>query len=227
MKAKNKMYCVYRHIAPNGKMYVGLTCQNPKVRWANGYGYKQHPFFYNAINKYGWDNFKHEILLDNLTQQEAELAERLFIGYWNLTNKTYGYNISNGGTSTGKHTEETKHKISKSLHNNAPWLGKHIPIEIRNKISFKNRGRKQTKETKDKISKANKGRKMSIEHRNKHMLCSHKKSVVQIDVQNNRIINQFVSCREASRATGINSANISRCCRNSSYTAGGYKWAYI
>ena len=57
-----KTYCVYVHTNKfNGKKYVGQTCQKPEVRFGkNGSGYVGSRVFYNAILKYGWDNFYHE-----------------------------------------------------------------------------------------------------------------------------------------------------------------------
>lgn len=69
---KNNKWCVYKHTSPSGGIYIGITKQNPIVRWNNGFGYKRNPHFYNAIQKYGWNNFQHEIIFSNLTQEEAE-----------------------------------------------------------------------------------------------------------------------------------------------------------
>lgn len=35
-----KTYCVYKHVLPNNKIYIGITKQNPLLRWKNGHGYK-------------------------------------------------------------------------------------------------------------------------------------------------------------------------------------------
>ena len=53
-------YTVYKHTSPNGKVYIGITCKPTKARWKNGKGYKNNDYFYNAILKYGWENFSHE-----------------------------------------------------------------------------------------------------------------------------------------------------------------------
>ena len=68
-----KVYSVYQHInVINNKKYIGITKQVPENRWGNeGINYKNSPRFYNAILKYGWDNFIHEILYTNLTKEEA------------------------------------------------------------------------------------------------------------------------------------------------------------
>lgn len=67
----NKNFCVYKHTFPNGKMYIGITSKTPNNRWENGTGYtKQHqPVMYYAIQKYGWNNVKHEILFTDLTEE--------------------------------------------------------------------------------------------------------------------------------------------------------------
>lgn len=92
-------YCVYMHTSPCGKKYIGQTCIKPESRWANGKGYSGSPYFYNAIQKYGWENFKHEILKENLSKEEANELEIYYICEYNTQNKAYGYNISSGGKS--------------------------------------------------------------------------------------------------------------------------------
>lgn len=70
------MYTVYRHVCPNNKIYVGITKLSVKARWGkNGALYKRQ-YFYRAIQKYGWDNIKHEIMFENLTKEEAEAKEK-------------------------------------------------------------------------------------------------------------------------------------------------------
>ena len=74
MNTNNKKFCVYEHLFPNGKRYIEITSKKPTVRWENGSGYdKNHQsVMYNAIQKYGWDNIQHNILYDNLTEDEKQ-----------------------------------------------------------------------------------------------------------------------------------------------------------
>ena len=67
------MYIVYQHKNKiNNKVYIGITSQIPERRWgSNGCNYKSSPHFYSAIQKYGWDNFEHNILFTNLTKEKA------------------------------------------------------------------------------------------------------------------------------------------------------------
>ena len=91
-------WTVYAHISPNGKMYVGITkCKNPNDRWHDGNGYKGQPHFYNAIQKYGWDNFQHKIIASGLTCEEAGKMEQHIIALYDLCNPENGYNHTSGG----------------------------------------------------------------------------------------------------------------------------------
>ena len=54
------------HVSPSKKYYIGITSQAVNKRWKNGKGYKSSPYFYNAIQKYGWNNFEHNILFTDL-----------------------------------------------------------------------------------------------------------------------------------------------------------------
>lgn len=93
-----KLYSVYRHTAPNGKVYIGITRQKPKYRWGKkGKGYIGNKHFYQAIQKYGWENFIHEILYINLEKEEAQEIEISLIYQYKSADPNFGYNNSLGG----------------------------------------------------------------------------------------------------------------------------------
>ena len=97
----------------NNKVYIGQTCQSCTKRFGKkGAGYDKSPHFYAAIQKYGWDNFEHLIILSGVTKEEAEQKEIELIKKYNSVNPQKGYNIENGGNCMGTHSEETKLKIS-------------------------------------------------------------------------------------------------------------------
>ena len=100
------MYIVYKHTAPNGKCYIGVTRNDMKTRANRGNNYRLNKHFYNAIRKYGWDNINHEVLIDGLTKEEAEAAEIEMIAYYDSTNPQKGYNISPGGGLAADSTRE-------------------------------------------------------------------------------------------------------------------------
>lgn len=108
-----KKYCVYCHTNNiNNKKYVGITSEKPEKRWKNGLGYKHNEYFYNAILKYGWEEFSHDVLYTDLSKSEAEEVEKRLIKKWNLTNRAFGYNIEGGGNLGKEVSEETKRKLS-------------------------------------------------------------------------------------------------------------------
>lgn len=85
------------HTCPNGKKYIGITCQTLNRRWLNGKGYKKNKHFINDINLYGWDNIEHTVLLSDLSKSEAVSKEIELIKFYKTKNKEYGYNITRGG----------------------------------------------------------------------------------------------------------------------------------
>jgi hypothetical protein len=76
-------YVVYIHKnILNGKVYVGQTC-NLSERWRNnGKNYFNSIKFYNAIKKYGWDNFTHEVVYSNLKRIETILEGMKMMVSW-------------------------------------------------------------------------------------------------------------------------------------------------
>lgn len=169
-------FCVYKHIFPNNKVYIGITSVNPIKRWCNRY--KEQPFMHNAILKYGWDNIRHEILFTDLNKNDAEKKEIELIKQFNSNNKNFGYNIANGGMHTGKHSIQTKKLIgekgrgikrSEAFKQNLRELHKKgifpKPPLFTGKIPW-NKGLKvgaRSEETKRKISIGNKGKIRTIE----------------------------------------------------------------
>lgn len=80
----------------NGKAYIGITSQNPEARWGkNGCNYHDSPKFWNAIQKYGWSNFSHNILRNGLSQEDARRLEIQSIAEFDSIQN--GYNITPGG----------------------------------------------------------------------------------------------------------------------------------
>lgn len=77
---EERHYSVYVHTSPSGKYYVGMTGQQDiNTRWKGGAGYSGQPYFYHAIQKYGWENFEHEVIASHLTKEEAVNFEKLLI----------------------------------------------------------------------------------------------------------------------------------------------------
>jgi group I intron endonuclease len=170
------IYCVYQHIAPNGKSYIGQTMDIKAREYLHQSANSNCTLFYRAILKYGWNNFQHIILEDNLTVEQANEKEVFYISQYNTLSPN-GYNLTTGGlnrkvsketiqkiidANTGrKHSEEAKLKMSVAM------SGKPKSEEHRKKVIEANKGRVVSEETKEKISRANKGRKKTEEHKRK------------------------------------------------------------
>lgn len=92
---ENNNYKLYRHTSPSGKVYIGITKNDINTRWKNGKGYMNQNYFFNAIIKYGWINFKHEVLFSNLSQERAEKLEIELIRHYRELG--ISYNIADGG----------------------------------------------------------------------------------------------------------------------------------
>lgn len=85
-------YKIYVHVFPNGKKYVGYTKTPVKQRWSGGLGYQSQWPVFSAILKFGWNNIRHYIIMDGLSEEEAKLYEAAFIYHWETYKKGKGYN---------------------------------------------------------------------------------------------------------------------------------------
>ena len=180
-----------------------MTSKSPKQRWKNGLGYCDQSLFWNAIKKYGWDNFEHEILYEKLSKEEAEEIEKRLIREYQSNKREFGYNMADGGNVNRgyKLSHITKERLSVSHLGKEPWnkglSGYVVP---------KARGKKRSEES---------CRKMSQNRP--------KKAVLQFTL-NGELVNEFISMKDAGRKTGISDGSISCACSGRQKTAGGYVW---
>ena len=238
-------YCVYIHTSPSGKVYIGITKQTPTGRWKNGFGYKSSPHFWSAIQKYGWEKIKHEVVFCGLSKEEACQKEKELIEEYRSTDREHGYNEKTGGETGVEFNESVKRKISAA--SKRTWSDP----EKREKQAQRARGYRHTDEAKAKMRAARTGShfvmteewKENISAANKiaykegtaarekaSIRCienglSKREPVEQCDNEWN-VIHRFESMKSAGRETGIRDGNISKCCRGKALTAGGYKWRF-
>lgn len=158
----NNNYCVYKHTSPSGKVYIGITCMKPETRWANGKGYRTQ-MFYRAIQKYGWQNFEHQILFNGLSKDEAERKEVELISLYQSNDGEHGYNVDNGGCSCGSHSEATRKKLSVNMIGDKRNKGRVHTEEARINMSKAHKGKRLDESAKRKISEFNKGKKHKLE----------------------------------------------------------------
>jgi len=200
-------YTVYMHVNKiNSKKYIGITKQKPEKRWSNGNHYKSSPHFYSSIKKYGWNNFDHLILYNNLSETDAKNKEIELIAEYNTTDDYYGYNCTKGGDGTSgyKCSEEQRKKMSERQ------LGTKASEETKEKMRIAMLGREFTDEWKQKISESHIGDKNPSA-----------KPIVQLN-GDFELIKEFSCSRYAEQELGISVTNISQVCLGKARSAGGY-----
>ena len=248
------LWSVYIHTSPSNKVYIGITSQDPLKRWGNGSNYKAHRYFYSAIQKYGWNNIKHEILFTNLTESEAKQREVELIAKYQSNNRNFGYNLTCGGDGVKGYvqTEETRKRISQAVKKrysdptvrekqsirtrgeNNPLYGKTLSKEQKEKLRLSHLGKKRgphSEKTKAKMSAAKVGKKnphvgvsRSVECREK-ISTANSKSVLQFTI-NGEFIQEYSSGKEAAIKTGTLTQSISSCCLGKYKTANGFIWKF-
>lgn len=208
-------YCVYKHTSPSGKVYIGITGMNPIKRWSKGKGYKSNLHFWNAICKYGWDSFKHEILADAISKDEAAKMERELILLYKSNDQEFGYNITDGG--------ETNI----------------LPVSSLLKISKANKGRKFSEETRRKMSESRKellknnprltatrcGSKWTEVQKQKCLGASLKKIKKPIQCIETGAV--YESLTSACKSVGVNITCLSEVLHGKQKSAGGYTWRFV
>lgn len=219
------MYTVYQHKNKiNGKIYFGITSRNPTERWGNnGCNYKSTPHFYSAIQKYGWDNFEHNILYENLTKEEACNIEQMLIKEYHTQDRECGYNILEGGQAS-RLPKEVREKMSKAMMGNQNGFGHPCTEEKKKKISMAQKGKKLTEQHKAKLSEAAKKRHVPCSEEKKKILSQnypHKKRVYCFET--NKV---YSSVQECARQLKLNPSLVSRVCRGKLHTTGGYHLKY-
>lgn len=219
------MYTVYQHKNKvNNKNYFGITSRDPEQRWGvNGNNYISSPHFHSAIHKYGWDNFEHIILFENLTKEEACLKEQELISEYNSINRRYGYNQTSGGECC-EMSEESKKKLSKSMTGNKNGLGHPCSYDKKMKISNAQKGRTLTDEHKQKLSKSASRRHTPCSDKKKQMLSQnypYKRKVYCEELDT-----VYDSVQECGRVLKIPATNITKLCSGRGKSLRGYHLKY-
>ena len=157
---KENTWTVYRHISPSGKVYIGITSQDVLTRWHYGHGYVRCEYFYKAIQKYGWNSIKHEVLFTNLSEEKAKYLEVELIRHYKALGISYNLTDGGDGWLGYHHSDETKEKMRVAK------LGTHLSEDTKQKMSKSRMGRlgtmngkRHTEETKAKMSVARTGKK--------------------------------------------------------------------
>lgn len=234
------IYCYTNMI--NGKKYIGQTFREIDRKQEHKNKVPK-AYFHQAIKKYGWDNFKYEILYKrNFIDIETlhislNLMEIYYINKYNTSNNYFGYNRTNGG-SIG-FTDELRKKISEGLvGENNPFYGKHHSEEQREKWSIErkgkhnyfvhpNKGKHLSEESKQIISVKAKERFSKEEERKKakDLKRDKMKPITQYSLNGDNI-KEWESAHEAARCLNLLQSGIQHCCSRRFKTYKGFIWRY-
>lgn len=241
------IYCITNKI--NQKKYIGQTsslyindrwCEHKWNARNNKSGY-----LYNAIRKYGEENFEFKVLLHKIPINALNYYESLWIQKFN-TKSPYGYNLTDGGDGTRgyipwnkdiprsqetinkiklTYTEEKRQKMAERvLGINNPMYGKYGSINPSYGYRRYNGdnpfyGKHHTEETKKILSNAQKNK---------------KQKVAMIDINTGNRLMTFNSYSEAAKYLRdytqyikADDSAISRCARGIYECVYGYKWERI
>lgn len=231
-KHEKHVFLVYLHVNKlNNNVYVGITHHiNPNKRWGySGQKYAHCKKFLNAINKYGWDNFKH-IVLCRTNKESAIILEKALIAHYKRLG--ISYNLADGGEGSTAISKETRELLCKIKSANPPMLGKHHTPEAKALIAEAGRKRVMKESTRKKLQEKvwskmiGVHREVSEEARRK-MSESRSFAVLQLDLDGN-IIREFPSTVIADEFinNGKRQNHIADVCNGKRKTAHGYKWIY-
>lgn len=207
----------------NGKIYIGSSADKGgfKERWRKRY----NKYFTNAINKYGSNNFKYEIL--EICEPKYCLAyEQIYLDYYKpFISRGNGYNIYKiAGSPLGvKRSIETRLKYS---------IAKRLPRrpfseEHRKNISIGQKGSIRgplSREHKEKLRKSNRGQKRSPQ------FCAQNgkwqiRAVERIDIFTGEI--KEYDSMILVNLDGFDNSTVSKCCRGLRSSHKKYYWNFI
>jgi group I intron endonuclease len=148
-------------------------------------GYHGNSYLQASYNKYGLEAFEYSIL-EACIEDQRDQRELYWIGFYNATDRSCGYNRLFGGCQNKNHSQETKDKIREVLkqknitppsrkgvkwseehkaHMSEMMTGRKLPPcseEKKEKLRLANLGKKASEETRKKLSEAKIGNKNMV-----------------------------------------------------------------
>jgi len=221
----------------NKKVYIGQTVRTIAKRRSDHlmvirYSYKkgQNMPFILAVKKYGFENFKEDILFSAFDKESLDWAESYFMNQFNSLDKKFGYNLKSAGSS-GKHSPETIEKIRqanfsekrKSIYKSDTFRQK---CKLNAKFLF-------TKESKEKAAFSKRGKKptedqlrcLSIGWR-RGLLPSERYKRKIIAIKDGVDFIGFRSIKDAGDFFNIAASSIGATLKGKNHSSAGLKWRY-
>lgn len=208
---KNKVG-IYRWVnKENGNTYIGSSVNlGRRLRVYYDFSFlsvrvrKSKSRIYSAILKYGYSNFKLEIL-EYCTKEKAVNREQYYI---DLFKPEYNLNSTAGSRLGSIHSEETKRNMSKT------HQGRKLREETKNLLSLaskgiNNLGKKHSAETKALISLARLGKSILSESIKDKMSVDSGTAVKVLDLKTNEI-SVYTSITRAAEGMGVTQPSLSK-----------------
>ena len=242
---------IYKLTAPNGKCYIGQSIELKERLWVyKGNHCKTQRHLHNAIKKYGWENFKVDILWSTKHPERYRnfnvLLDTLEIAWIRkFDSVAKGYNLQLGGH-RGRNSEETKRLMSEAQKGVKKKLA-HVRKLSTRVVQYDLKGKK----IKEWHGIAEAARAMGVTAPGISSVCRgiqnssggyqwgyetdgldevspvrkrlRRRSVIQIMEQGDK---KWACAEEVNRVLGIDSSSIHKVCRGKRITAGGFEWKY-
>ena len=229
---------IYKITNPNGKNYIGQTCDpNKRICAYRNLNINKQELIKNSIKKYGWENHVFTIIgeydVDILNSKEI-----YFINEYNsyCKNNKNGMNMTLGGSGSRGRKDSDEIKIKRSqkiIGQKRSEKTKELMSKAKKGIPSNMLGKTHSEETKKKISIKNSNKKQTIETINKRVnstkenfLKKHE-SILQYDKNTKILIKEwFESPKEIMRQTNFNDSSLIKCLKNKNKSAFNFIWKY-
>lgn len=200
---KNLIYLM--RLRKDGRLYVGKTTRELRVRILEHISCGKNYHLENAIRKYGIEAFDIYVILECEDEAALNYWESFFIALLDCKHPN-GFNRTDGGEG---------------------FKGLEFTEKHRNGIAAKARLRTHSQKTRDQISESKKGQGKGVPLKPETVAkmrasSPHKKAVFCIELNKT-----FESINAAVRDTGISRQSISNVCLGKAITGGGYHWSFI
>lgn len=188
----------------NKKVYIGKTEGDVALRWHQHiYNMNNGVFYhlYNAMRKYGIQNFSFDVLESDVLSQNINDREQFYISQYDSLNN--GYNMTIGGDGVTKYSHEDIKNKFLELNN------------ISQTALFFNCSENTVRRTL---------KEYGIYNNFNNALFA--KKVVQYDLKKDEVLNIYNSLGEAAKAVNGTPQGISSACRKEVKQAYGYRWKF-
>lgn len=166
------MIGIYKITSPSGKIYVGQSIDIEKrfKQYKSIYNSRNQTALFNSFKKYGIKKHIFEVI-EECNIELLNKRERYWQDYYNVLKKGLNSKTTSIDGKSGKLSQETILKMSKSLKGKKAWnkgvkgmfLGRKFSDETKKKLTIANTGRFYSKETREKIGKNNSNSKIILD----------------------------------------------------------------